>query len=93
LIYYDEDKEAFLDEAEMSFNWHRDAVDKLIELYNPSIILHDIYSPNQMLTSRWWMGYIDPNSRRYNEVDEEEREKLWEEVHWMYKKLDDIVGN
>ncbi len=92
LIFYDEDKEAFLDEAEMSLDWHRDAVDAIVNLYQPNIVLHNIYTPNQMLTSRWWLGYIDPNSKRYNDVDEEEREKLWQEVQWMYKKLDDIIG-
>jgi len=45
-----------------------------------------------MLTSRWWLGYIDPKSERYNEVTQEERDKLWEEVQWMYKELDNIVG-
>jgi predicted AlkP superfamily phosphohydrolase/phosphomutase len=39
------------------------------------------------------MGYVDPKSARYNEVSAAEREKLWQEVHWLYKKLDDIVGS
>tara|TARA_Y100000310_G_scaffold345343_1_gene463959 strand:- start:6053 stop:8023 length:1971 start_codon:yes stop_codon:yes gene_type:complete len=92
LIYYDEDKDTFLDEAGMSFDWHQRAVEALYDLYDPDVMIHDIYSPNQMLTSRWWMGYIDPSSSRYGEVGEDEREKLWEEVKDMYVELDDIVG-
>jgi predicted AlkP superfamily phosphohydrolase/phosphomutase len=92
LIYYEEDKETFLAEAKMSFDWHEEAVGALYELYEPDVVIHDIYTPNQMLTGRWWLGYIDPVSSRYNEVSEEEREQLWKEVEDMYKRLDDIVG-
>lgn len=92
LIYYPEDKETFISEANMSLNWHKKAFSYLFDEYKPDIFIHDIYTPNQMLTSRWWMGYIDPSSARYNDVTEEEREKLWQEVQWMYKKLDDIIG-
>lgn len=92
LIYYSEDKQTFLDEANMSYEWHRKAVGGVLDNFSPDIVIHDIYSPNQMLTSRWWMGYIDPNSARYEEVTEEEREQLWQEVKDMYKKLDDIIG-
>lgn len=92
LIYYPEDKDTFLDEMNMSFDWHKDAVGTVIKQFSPNIVIHDIYSPNQMLTSRWWMGYIDPNSTRYNDVTQEEREVLWNEVKDMYVKLDNIVG-
>jgi len=92
LIYYDEDKKTFLEESNMSFQWHRDAVGVIYDNYNPDVFIQDIYSPNQMLTSRWWMGYIDPKSARYNDVSPEEREKLWTEVMDMYTQLDDIVG-
>ena len=92
LIYYDEDKQTFLDEAGFSFDWHRDAVSAVYDLYDPSVFIHDIYSPNQMLTTRWWMGYVDPSSKRYNDVSEKEREELWNEVMDMYKDLDGIVG-
>jgi len=93
LIFYDpEDKETFLEEAEMSFDWHKAATSFILDNYDPDIFISDIYSPNQMLTSRWWMGYIDPSSSRYNSVSDEEREKLWDEVEHMYTKLDDIVG-
>lgn len=92
LIYYPEDKKAFLEEADMSFDWHTKAVSEIIKTYIPNAIMHNIYTPNQMLTSRWWMGYIDPQSARYNEVTDEERDALWQEVKSMYKKLDGIVG-
>ncbi|OGK17159.1 hypothetical protein A2799_03085, partial [Candidatus Roizmanbacteria bacterium RIFCSPHIGHO2_01_FULL_39_24] len=92
LIYYPEDKKTFEDEADMSFEWHKKAVSAIYEEFAPNVIIHDIYTPNQMLTTRWWMGYVDPVSARYGDVSDEEREKLWQEVQDMYKKLDDIVG-
>lgn len=92
LIYYPEDKTTFLEEMNMSFKWHEKASDYIIKNYNPDVFIHDIYSPNQMLTSRWWMGYIDPQSKRYNDVDDKEREKLWDEVYAMYKELDNNLG-
>jgi len=93
LIFYDEDKSAFLEEADMSFKWHADAVAHFLKTYKPDVFLHDIYTPNQMLTSKWWMGYIDPDSPRYSEKTDRERERLWKEVKDMYKKLDNIIGN
>ncbi len=94
LIYFDpEDKDTFLQEQDLSFDWHRRAGRFILGNYKPDIFIQDIYSPNQMLTSRWWMGALDPVSARYNDVSEAERAKLWEEVHRMYKQLDDLVGN
>ena len=92
LVYYPEDKQVFLDEAKMSLDWHRDVVDSIYKRYKPDIFLHDIYTPNQMLTSRWWMGYIDPLSERYNDISTLERDKLWREVQDMYVGIDDILG-
>ncbi|MBD3379668.1 MAG: hypothetical protein GF408_04315 [Candidatus Omnitrophica bacterium] len=92
LIFYEEDKDTFLEEAVMSFDWHRDAVGYFINEYDPDVLIQDIYTPNQMLTSRWWMGYVDPTSPLYNKVSDNEREILWEEVRDMYKRLDAIVG-
>jgi len=92
LIYYPEDKKTFQDEADMSFEWHRKAVAAVVNEYAPHAVIHDIYTPNQMLTSRWWMGYVDPASSRYKDVSDEEREELWQEVQEMYRKLDDIIG-
>jgi predicted AlkP superfamily phosphohydrolase/phosphomutase len=92
LIFYQEDKKTFLQEANMSLQWHKAAVPFVLGKYKPDIVMHDIYTPNQMLTSRWWLGYVDPKSSRYNEISKEERDRLWEEVQWMYKRLDDIMG-
>lgn len=92
LIYYEEDKETFLEEAEMSLDWHREAVAYILDTYKPEAVFHNIYTPNQMLTSRWWLGSIDPKSNRYDTVSEQERSEIWDEVKWMYKKIDDILG-
>ena len=92
LIYYPEDKATFLDESNMSFEWHKKATNYILKKYHPDVYIHDIYSPNQMLTGRWWLGYIDPLSKRYKDVTEPQRKKLWNEVLDMYKKLDDILG-
>jgi predicted AlkP superfamily phosphohydrolase/phosphomutase len=45
-----------------------------------------------MLTSKWWMGYVDPTSARYQDVSEKERASLWSEVLDMYKDIDAIIG-
>lgn len=92
LIYYPEDKQFFQDEAEMSFDWHTGAIAAFVREFAPDAVIHDIYTPNQMLTSRWWMGYVDPKSRHYGDVTDAEREKLWNEVKEMYQKLDTMVG-
>ncbi len=92
LIYYPEDKKIFEDEANMSFDWHTKAISQVIKNFNPNVVIHDIYTPNQMLTSRWWMGYIDPKSTRYNDVSASDRDQLWQEVQGMYKQLDTMVG-
>lgn len=92
LIYYGEDKRTFLEEARMSLEWHRKAVDAVYRLFDPDVFVHTIYTPNQMLTSRWWLGYLDPDSRRYKDVEELERKELMEEVLEMYKGIDEIVG-
>ena len=92
LIYYPEDKQTFLDESNMSLIWHKNAASFILKNHNPDVFINDIYTPNQMLTSRWWMGYIDPNSARYNDISSEQREQLWKEVKDMYKKLDAIIG-
>ncbi|MCG8557070.1 MAG: alkaline phosphatase family protein [Proteobacteria bacterium] len=92
LIYFPEDKQTFLEEAEMSFEWHRKAARHVLEQHDPDVFIGNVYTPNQMLTSRWWMGGIDPASTRYAATSEIERAELWKEVHWMYEKLDDICG-
>lgn len=92
LIHYPEDHATFVDEARQSLEWHQRAVRSVYQRRNPGAVFHNIYTPNQMLTSRWWMGFIDPVSARYNEVDDATRARLWEEVQDMYKGLDDILG-
>ena len=92
LIYFPEDKSTFLEEATMSLDWHRRAASHLLKTLRPDLYIQTIYTPNQMLTSRWWMGYLDPASSRYEEVTEARREQLWREVHHMYRKLDDLLG-
>jgi len=92
LVYYPEDKEAFLQEMNATFAWHTRAIPYIVREYNPAIVIHDIYSPNQMLTSRWWMGYVDPHSARYGDVSDEERRQLWGEVKDMYKDIDRMIG-
>jgi len=92
LIYYDEDKKTFLNEMDMSFEWHKNVIPFIMDNYEIDAVRHDIYSPNQMLTSRWWLGYADPSSDRYYDITELEREKVWEEIKNMYKHLDDMIG-
>lgn len=92
LVYYPEDKRAFMDEAAFSFDWHTKAVSAMVKDFAPDVVIHDIYTPNQMLTSKWWMGYVDPSGSGYSQMPVAEREKLWQEVQGMYKRLDDMVG-
>lgn len=92
LVYYPEDKRTFVDEAGFSFDWHTKAVSAVTKQFKPDVVIHDIYTPNQMLTSRWWMGSIDPQSTTYATVDPKDRDALWAEVQDMYKKLDAIIG-
>lgn len=92
LVYYKEDKKTFVAEAKASIDWHNKAVDSIYKNYQPDVFIHDIYTPNQMLTSKWWMGYIDPQSIRYNDVTEKERNVLWKEVKDMYLGIDAILG-
>jgi len=92
LIYYPEDKNTFLAEAKMSYEWHMNAVDAVYNRYSPDIFIHDIYSPNQMLTSKWWMGYIDQASNRYDQTSDKARSILMGEVENMYKQIDAIIG-
>ena len=92
LIHYPEDRATFLDEAGQSMRWHRDAVDAVYNRYQPDVMVHTTYTPNQMLTSRWWMGAVDPDSDRHASTSDADREARWEEVHALYRQIDDIVG-
>lgn len=92
LIYFDEDKQTFLDETLQSLDYHNRLAAYAIDQLKSNSVIHTIYTPNQMLTSRWWMGYLDPQSPRYHEIDEQKRELLWQEVLGMYQGIDRILG-
>ncbi|MBM4390942.1 MAG: alkaline phosphatase family protein [Deltaproteobacteria bacterium] len=92
LVFYPEDKGAFLAESQQSLAWHRSAVDAVYTRFTPDVFIHGIYTPNQMLTSRWWLGHLDPASRRYHEVDDAARARLWDEVMGMYRGIDEALG-
>ncbi len=92
LIYYAEDKATFLEEARMSMDWHQKAAGYLIDQHTSDVIIHSTYTPNQMLTSRWWLGFVDPDSQRYSQIGSTQRDQLWQEVIQMYQHIDAIVG-
>ena len=92
LIYYPEDRQTFLDEMHRSFDWHTASIPAIRSIWNPDAVIHDIYSPNQMLTSRWWLSYVDPAGDRYSTISEEDRSKRWAEVQGMYLRLDEMLG-
>lgn len=92
LVYYPEDKKTFMDESDFSFDWHTKAVGAMEKNFLPDVIIHDIYTPNQMLTSKWWMGYVDPKGSGYATIPQAQREELWQEVRDMYVRLDAMVG-
>jgi predicted AlkP superfamily phosphohydrolase/phosphomutase len=92
LVFYPEDKDTFLEEAGLSFDWHRKAAAYFLRTYHPDVFIHTIYTPNQMLTSRWWLGYVDPASARYGEKSAPERDRLWSEVKDMYTNIDGVLG-
>jgi predicted AlkP superfamily phosphohydrolase/phosphomutase len=92
LVFFDEDKKTFLNEMNESFEWHKKAVPFLIQNQKSNVVIHSVYNPNQMLTSRWWLPYVDPKSPKYKEVTDSQREKLWDEVKKMYKSVDNILG-
>jgi predicted AlkP superfamily phosphohydrolase/phosphomutase len=93
LIYFKEDKNTFIEEANYSLDWHRKMSNYMIENFPNDIIFHSIYTPNQMMTSRWWMPYLDPESPNYKLITDDERSILWNEMLSMYKKIDDIIGD
>lgn len=92
LVYYPEDKKAFMDEAALSFDWHTKAVGAMVKEFTPDVVIHDIYTPNQMLTSKWWMAGVDPKSASYASMTPADRQQLWTEVQDMYKRLDGMIG-
>lgn len=92
LIYYPEDRNTFLDEMGFSFDWHTKAIKEVITRYNPDAVIHDVYNPNQMLTSRWWIQYVDPMGAKFQQASVKERADRFAEVLGMYKRLDTMLG-
>ena len=92
LIYINEDKKTFLEEAQFSFDWHNKMAEYMMKNFGSDVIIQSIYTPNQMLTSRWWMPYVDPKSPKYNTINESERKILWTEILKMYKNVDQVLG-
>lgn len=92
LIYINEDKKTFLEESQFSFDWHNKMADYMMKNFGSDVIIQSIYSPNQMLTSRWWLPYLDPKSPKYKQINESERKILWAEVLEMYRNIDRILG-
>ena len=92
LIFYPQDKQTFIEEADLSWEWHRHAIPYLIRNLKSDIVIHSIYTPNQMLTSRWWLPFIDKNSYRYNEKTDAERAPLVNDVKKMYQQADAMLG-
>ncbi|MCB0362743.1 MAG: alkaline phosphatase family protein, partial [Bdellovibrionales bacterium] len=92
LIHDIEDRKTFLDEMGFSFDWHMRVIGEIARLYHPDVVLHNVYNPNQMLTSRWWLQYVDPKGNAYHQALPREREERYSEVLSMYKKLDSMLG-
>jgi predicted AlkP superfamily phosphohydrolase/phosphomutase len=93
LITSEQDKETFLEELHMSFDSHKKLLDLAINKIESDVIIHNIYSPNQMLTSRWWLGAIDPLSSFFETYDDDERSSLKGEILAMYKRVDEMLGH
>ena len=90
LIYEDEDKEAFFEEAMDSLAWHKKAAGFVMNKYSPDALIQDTYTPNQMLESRWWMRNIDKNHPDY--AGPEKEKEAWDDVLKMYQGIDAILG-
>lgn len=89
---YPEDKKIFMDEAAMSFEWHTKAIGTVIKEFQPDVVIHDIYTPNQLLTSQYIMPYFDPNSSRYVNSTEEQKMEASDQVLNIYKQMDNMIG-
>ena len=90
LIYEDEDKDAFLEEAFESLEWHKKAVGFIMHKYSPDAFIQDTYTPNQMLESRWWMRFVDKNHPDYAGAEKEKQ--AWDDILKMYQGIDAILG-
>lgn len=89
LVYEEEDKVAFFEEAMESLNWHKKATGLIMQKYQPDVLIQDTYTPNQMLESRWWMRYVEP---RHKDYDPQKAERAWQDILKMYQGIDAILG-
>jgi len=89
LIYEDEDKQTFFEEAMTSLDWHAKATDFIFKTYKPDAFIQDTYTPNQMLESRWWMRFVDKNNKDY---DPNKAGEAMADILKMYQGLDAIIG-
>lgn len=89
LIYEEEDKDTFFEEVKESLLWHKKATGFIMETYQPDVFIQDIYTPNQMMESRWWFRNVDKNRPEYNE---EKAQEAWDDLLVMYQGLDAILG-
>lgn len=89
LIVEPEDKQVALEEARMSWNWHKNAVGHILGNWKPDALIEDFYTPNQMLVSRWWMGNVDPQRKGF---DLSKAQDSWNDILEMYKGVDAIIG-
>jgi predicted AlkP superfamily phosphohydrolase/phosphomutase len=92
LVYNLNDKKTFIEEANESWKWHQNAVSFLMKDLKSDFIIHSVYNPNQMLTSRWWLPFIDTAGNKYKSISENERKVLWQEVKSMYQQVDNLLG-
>lgn len=92
LVYHPKDKQTFIEEADLSWKWHQKVIPFLMNDLKSDFIIHSIYNPNQMLTSRWWLPYIDNEGILKDSITPEEKQVLWSEVKGMYKEMDHMIG-
>ena len=93
LVHDEGDRLAFLEEQAMSFAWHRAAARRFAADPAYDAVLHGIYTPNQMLTSRWWLPAIDPSSDQVASTPPSDRAARLEEVLAMYREVDGMLGD
>ncbi|GAB4013853.1 MAG: hypothetical protein Fur0010_11110 [Bdellovibrio sp.] len=85
LVREEEDRETFFEETMMALDWHAKAANYIFKQWKPGLFIHDTYTPNQMLESRWW-------HKRLVEGSSEEKSEAMKDIKSMYKGLDKIIG-
>ena len=89
LIYENEDKETFWEEALMSLDWHKKPFLLFMKNIIPMFLFKTPTPPNQVLESRWWHKFIDQNRPDY---DPKKAELAWQDILKIYQGLDAIIG-